>query len=181
MFRNFIKKNDSRKLSDNDGFILPGVGSFNSGMSELRKTGLDKTVLKLIDDKIKGMGICLGMQMLCDYSEEGDYKEKGLGIFKGKLRKLLKKNDKVPNMGWNKTSLSTTRRKMPVSSELNESFYYVHSYGLSAENDSDVVATFEHGKTKIAAAIYKDSILGVQFHPEKSQAAGLLLLKNYFS
>ena len=175
-------KHDSHALTQNDGFILPGVGSYNSGMKELRKTGLDETVYKLIEDKVRGLGICLGMQMLCETSEEGNYDENGLGIFKGKLTRLSTSNGKVPNMGWNNTKTTSSIHNCQSMEEcLNNTFYYVHSYALVTDNDEEVVATFTHGTKKATAAIYKESVLGVQFHPEKSQAAGLTLLKKFFS
>ena len=174
--------NASHKLAQGDGFILPGVGSFNSGMRELRKSGLDKTVYNLIDDNIKGMGICLGMQMLCETSEEGNNEEDGLGIFGGQLKRLSESNGKVPNMGWNNTKTTDSIYKCrSMEDNLNHTFYYVHSYALVTSHEEEVVATFAHGTKDATAAIYKESVLGVQFHPEKSQAAGLSLLKNFFS
>ena len=164
------------------GFILPGVGTFNSGMKEMRKRGLDNLVYKLRDKGVKGMGICLGMQMLCEKSAEDNYIEDGLGIFPGTFEKLSKTSDKVPNIGWNiTTSKASNTTNNSLESFLNETFYYVHSYGHKKVEDPNVISTFNHGKEKIAAALYGDNILGVQFHPEKSQGAGLALLNEYFN
>lgn len=174
-------EDDMNETINLNGFILPGVGAFNSGMIGMRRRGLDKVVNSLINKGIKGMGICLGMQMLCDWSEEDDFKEKGLGIFKGVVKKLQTKDGFVPNIGWNET-YKTDRDKNTIFSEYdNQSFYYVHSYSVHAENHINVVATYKHGKSKITSAIYKQGIIGLQFHPEKSQQHGLSLLKNYFS
>ena len=134
-----------------------------------------------IDKGVKGMGICLGMQILCDSSEEGG-KEKGLGIIKGTVKKLDSSEDKVPNMGWNKTLVKKTHRSTEkLKKILNGEYYYVHSYAVEVGNVKNRVASFNHGKVSATAAIYGDRILGVQFHPEKSQAQGLKLIKNYFS
>lgn len=174
----WCNKLDSENIDQKDGFILPGVGSFDAGMNTLRTTGLDEIVLEMYEKAIPGMGICLGMQMLCESSDEGKMGVKGLGIFKGNIEKLDTENDFVPNMGWNHTfSTAETEAK---DRYFGKSFYYVHSYGLNAKDKSDVIATFKHGSQDVTAAIKKDNLMGVQFHPEKSQAAGLAMLQNFF-
>ena len=164
-----------------DGFILPGVGSFDECMIEMRRRKLDKLVQLFIDKGVKGMGICLGMQILCNSSEEGK-KEDGLGIIRGTVKKLDSSEDKVPNMGWNKTvAKEDAQIDIEVKNILNGEYYYVHSYAVEVVNAKNKVASFNHGKFSATAAIYGDRILGVQFHPEKSQAKGLRLIQNYFS
>lgn len=174
------QKDDASNL-EITGFILPGVGTFNSGMENLRNRSLDKIVLDLVDKNIRGMGICLGMQMFCEGSEEDNFKQEGLGIFSGYARKLETKNDIVPNIGWVET-INTINEDIEMKESLfNGTFYYVHSYAVDASNNKDVVAQCKHGNQNITAAIYKHGILGVQFHPEKSQQMGMRLLQNYFS
>ena len=163
-----------------NGFILPGVGSFDKCMVQMRQRKLDKLVELFIDKGVKGMGICLGMQILCNSSEEGN-KEDGLGIIKGTVKKLNSLEDKVPNMGWNKTFVEEDAQiDGQIKDILNGEYYYVHSYAVEVVNAKNKVASFNHGKVSATAAIYSDRILGVQFHPEKSQAKGLELIKNYF-
>lgn len=157
------------------GFILPGVGSFDEGMKEIRKRELDKVVYRLLDEGIKGMGICLGMQMLCKTSEESKENIDGLGIIDGHVKKLDCNEDFVPNIGWNQTF---TRSKS--FDYLRGTFYYVHSYAVTTGVQELKTGYFMHGKDETVAAVHKSGILGVQFHPEKSQAAGLKLLKKYF-
>ena len=162
------------------GFILPGVGSFGPAMRSLRRKQLDLIVDRLIEKRCKGMGICLGMQMLCSSSEEDQFREPGLGYFSGAITKLPVKTAKVPHIGWSQTSCDIGKSQFKES--LNGIFYYIHSYAYSPpSNSSDVVASFSHGENRATAAIYKDNLLGVQFHPEKSQGLGLSLLKNYFT
>ena len=163
------------------GFILPGVGSFDKCMIEMRRRKLDKLIDMFINKNVKGLGICLGMQMLCDSSEEGG-EEKGLGIIKGVVRRLNSSEDKVPNMGWNRTYVDKeVETDLTMLDMLNNEYYYVHSYAVEVKEKKNKVASLYHGKEPITAAIYGDRILGVQFHPEKSQDAGLALIRNYFN
>lgn len=162
------------------GFILPGVGSFGPAMRSLRRKHLDVIVERLIEKRCKGMGICLGMQMLCASSEEDQFNEPGLGYFSGVIAKLPIKLAKVPHIGWSQTSCDVGNYQFREL--LNGAFYYIHSYAYCPPlNLSDVVASFSHGEIGATAAIYKDNLLGVQFHPEKSQGLGLTLLKKYFT
>ena len=164
-----------------DGFILPGVGSFDQCMIEMRRRKLDKLINTFIDKGIKGMGICLGMQILCEESEEG-ISEKGLGIIKGQVKKLNTKNDKVPNMGWNKTYCDKAKNNDKLKDIcLEGEYYYVHSFAVETTNEENRIGYFYHGGEPTTACIYGNNILGLQFHPEKSQSKGLTLIKNYFN
>jgi len=166
------------------GFVLPGVGSFQPAMRSLRDKNLDHVIYDLVERGIKGMGICLGMQMLAKASGEDSYVETGLEIFPGFVERINSKTLPVPNISWMET-YTTTDLDCNCSSlhhDLNGTFYYVHSYAYKAEKqDSSVVAKYLYGDQEITAAFYKENILGLQFHPEKSQSSGLTLLKNYFS
>ena len=128
-------------------------------MIEMRRRKLDKLLQLFIDKGVKGMGICLGMQILCDSSEEGG-KENGLGIIKGTVKKLDSSEDKVPNMGWNKTLVEEdVQIDGKIEKIMNGEYYYVHSYAVEVENTKNRVASFNHGKVSTTAAIYCDRIL----------------------
>lgn len=163
-----------------DGFILPGVGSFPSGMEKIKNRNLDNFIYSLINKGIPGMGICLGMQLLAKYGYEGGYQTKGLNLFEGDVKILPKfRKTKIPNIGWNDTSIS--RNEESWQTHLNNSFYYIHSYFVKLSNDKEELATINFGeKSKINVAMYKNKLLGVQFHPEKSQKQGLGLIRDYF-
>ena len=163
------------------GFILPGVGSFGCAMRSLRQRKLDSLIFKFLENKIPLMGICLGMQMLAEISEEDSYQEKGLGIFEGTIRKLDSSYGNVPHIAWSPTFAIDSEKKISFSENLNGVFYYIHSYIVVLKDNSFDFAFFGHGSLKVTAAIYKKGILGLQFHPEKSQQDGLVLIKNYFS
>ena len=163
-----------------DGFILPGVGSFPSGMKKIKNKNLDNLIYSLINKGIPGIGICLGMQLLAEYGNEGGIKTKGLNLFQGNVEILPKyKQAKIPNIGWNDTTLS--RNQESWQKHLNNPFYYVHSYFVNLTRNEEELATIDFArKLKINVAMYKNKLLGVQFHPEKSQKQGLELISDYF-
>ena len=164
-----------------DGFILPGVGSFDQCMVEMRKRSLERLIYTFVDKGIKGMGICLGMQILCETSEEGG-NEAGLGIIKGKVKRLNNEKEKVPNMGWNKTYCRDRVDDDKIKSLcLEGEYYYVHSYAVETSKEENEIGYFYHGGEPKTACIYGRNILGLQFHPEKSQSKGLKLIKDYFN
>lgn len=151
-----------------DKVIFPGVGEASSAMRKLIATGLDKVIPTL---KQPVLGICLGMQLMCSYSEEGD--TTGLGIFKDSVVKF-KGEVKVPQIGWNQiTNLKTDLFK---DIKENEYMYLVHSY--YAPLCDETISTSSYG-LEYSTALQKDNFYGVQFHPEKSSAAGEQLLKNF--
>ena len=161
-----------------DGFILPGVGSFSPAITSLRNRKLDHVIFDLIEKGTHGMGICLGMQMLVNSSEEGGEGEKGLGLFEGHVIKLPNNLEPVPRIGWSKTKSTTT--KPIIANLLSNDFYYLHSYAVKLDKPKEIAATFEHGHDNYVSAIYKPKLLGVQFHPEKSQEMGLRLIREFF-
>ena len=170
---------DPDEIKKADRMILPGVGAFGDAASELRERGLD-TVIK--EEALLGkplMGICLGMQLLFEKSlEYGEHE--GLGLVKGTVRPLegyLPEGYKIPQIGWN--SLTFHGEKHPVFRDVDEgSFvYFVHSYYGDADPDQ-LAATCEYGKT-VTAAVASGSVIGCQFHPEKSGETGLSILKAF--
>lgn len=167
------------ELCSAKAIVLPGVGAFRDGMRNLRRSGFVETLNKEIIEKKKPyLGICLGMQFLAEKSLEHGIHQ-GLGWIKGTVKKL-EPNDsrfKIPHMGWNnievadKSILFEGLKDDPV-------FYFVHSYHLDINEDEAISSFCWHGQ-KIIASIQKENIFGVQFHPEKSQTAGIKLLKNF--
>jgi len=162
------------------GFILPGVGSFGPAMKNMRKTGTDLLVKRYVQKGLKGLGICLGMQLLAANSEEDDFSERGLGIFRGSIRKLDSGIDKVPNIGWHNTE-SVNNAPKPLNTLLDGTFYYAHSFVYDNVDGDSVIATHRHGNSMVASSIYMPNLLGVQFHPEKSQYDGLNLIHSWFT
>ena len=158
-------------------YLLPGVGSFDHGITSLKKTLFFETLEKeVLENKKPILGICLGMQLLTNSSEEG--KEKGLCWIDAQTIKfdLEDKSLSIPHMGWNKTNPTNTN---DVFKNLEDNrFYFVHSYHVVCHDDKNILATANYGK-RFTCSIYKDNIYGVQFHPEKSHKFGMQLLKNF--
>jgi glutamine amidotransferase len=148
--------------------IFPGVGEASSAMHYLEERGLDKTIISL---KQPVLGICLGLQLMCRYSEEGD--TKCLGIFDAQVR-LFPPVDKIPHMGWN--NCLTLKGDLFKGISLDDDLYYVHNY--YAEISSDTLATCEY-ILSFSAAMNKDNFYATQFHPEKSAMTGEKILKNF--
>lgn len=169
--------NDINSIKNASKYLLPGVGSFDHGMNNLRKATFFETLEKeVLDNKKPILGICLGMQLLTKSSEEGT--EKGLGWIDAKTVKfdLQDKSLSIPHMGWNTT---VAKRKEMIFKGLEENrFYFVHSYYVVCSNEADILATTQYGN-KFSCSINKDNIYGVQFHPEKSHKFGMQLLKNF--
>lgn len=167
-------------LEKADRFILPGVGSFDAGMDLLNHSGLRKELDKQILEYRKPiLGICLGMQMLGEESEEG--KLKGLGYLEFKCKKLCFEKDtklKVPHMGWDYVEIMRKGNTLIKDFYEPSKFYFVHSYYAVCEHTENILMTCEYGE-KITAAVFKQNIYGVQFHPEKSHKYGKKLFENF--
>lgn len=160
-----------------DGLILPGVGSFGDAMASLRERGLDKVIESEVKKGKPLFGICLGLQLLFEESEESPG-VKGLGLLKGKIQKIPKKEGiKVPHMGWNSLEI---KNKSGIFENVNdgEFVYFVHSYYLTADNESEVSARTFYS-VPIDAAVCCENISAVQFHPEKSGECGLKMLRSF--
>jgi len=169
--------NDKESIKKADKVVLPGVGAFADAMKSLKETGIMDTVYEVINEGKPFLGICLGMQLLFDYSEEGDM-PKGLGILKGAIRLIpVDKNLKVPQIGWNSLNI-VKESKLFTGIPTNSFVYFVHSYYLQAGNREDVIATTHYG-IDIDVAVNRDNIYAVQFHPEKSGEVGLKILDNF--
>ena len=169
---------DRKAIANADAVVLPGVGAFSAAMESLKKAGMVDLVRRTIDENRLFLGICLGMQLLFDYSEEGGDRVDGLGIFKGSIRQLPQDIGlKVPHMGWNSLK---TRGDSPLFKDLSADpyVYFVHSYYLEAADREIVAATTEYG-VRVDAAIGRERAYATQFHPEKSGEVGLEILKNW--
>jgi glutamine amidotransferase len=162
--------------------ILPGVGAFDETMKSLNDSGF-RSLLdeKVLYDKIPILGICVGMQILAEGSEEGELE--GLGWIKGFVKKFdVTKLDflpKVPHLGWNSID-STVDSKLLKGIDFSHGFYFIHSYYFCCNNLSDVLTTTHYGGA-FASSINRENIYGTQFHPEKSHANGIQLLKNFYT
>lgn len=167
---------EPEKILTADKVILPGVGSFGDAMEKLHKYELVPVIKEVTGRKTPFLGICLGLQLLFESSEESPGVE-GLGLLKGKIVRIPEVNgQKVPHMGWNSLKFPKQGRLFEGISE-DSYVYFVHSYYLKAEEDI-VTATTEYGIT-IHASVEKDNIFACQFHPEKSSDTGLRILKNF--
>ena len=173
-----IVTNDPQKLITADGIVLPGVGSFDPAMQKLRATNLEQPIKDAIASGKPFLGICLGMQILFESSEEGQ--EKGLGVIQGCVKRFsAEPNLTIPHMGWNQLQLS--QANCPLWQDLGASpwMYFVHSYYTAPIDHSVTAATTTHGSQTVTVAIAKDNLMAVQFHPEKSSTDGIHLLANF--
>ncbi len=170
---------DKQQLLNADKVILPGVGHFGDAMNKLHQYDLVEVVKDIIAKKTPFLGICLGMQMLFEHSEEGGGIE-GLSILEGEILRIPDNPGiKIPHMGWN--SLTIREGSKLYNGISQDSYvYFVHSYYLKAKNRCDIAAT-THYSTLIDASVEKDNIFGCQFHPEKCGEVGLKILKNFAS
>jgi len=169
------------EIESADKLILPGVGAFDETILKLNANGFREILdRKVLNHKIPVLGICVGMQMLADSSEEGQLP--GLGWIHGRVRKFDKtripNKPKIPHLGWNSINVE---KISPIMQDIvcDEGFYFIHSYYFECDNTDDVLCTTEYGDYTFHSAINRANIYGVQFHPEKSQDNGIQLLKNF--
>jgi glutamine amidotransferase len=170
-----VVTSDERALRDAERLVLPGVGAFRACMEALTARGFDRLVRERVNEGAPLLGVCVGMQMLFEESEEFGATS-GLGLLRGRVRRFPE-GERVPQVGWNQVEW----RKAHALAEGVEGgtfFYFVHSYFCDAAEDEDVLGVTEYG-ARYASVVARANVCGVQFHPEKSQAAGLRLLKNF--
>ncbi|MFA5164407.1 MAG: imidazole glycerol phosphate synthase subunit HisH [Candidatus Omnitrophota bacterium] len=172
-----IVSDRARDILKADKLVFPGVGAFRDAMSELKSRKLIDPIMEFIDCGKPFLGLCLGLQLLFDRSEEAA-SCKGLGLVKGKVLKFRSKKLKIPHMGWNQ--LSGIRKGCPLFRGIPEGsyVYFVHSYYALPEDKASVSAYTDYG-VKFASAIWSDNVYATQFHPEKSQALGLKIMRNF--
>ena len=171
--------NDVERIGNATKLILPGVGHFSNGMKKLIELGI-KDILqkKVMIERIPILGICLGMQLFGNFSEEGNVE--GLGWIDADIVKFTINGDKkfkVPHMGWNTLAIQKTNSLL---SDINpdDEFYFVHSYFMICKNEKDILSKTKY-KEEFVSAIQRKNIYGTQFHPEKSHKNGLQILKNF--
>jgi imidazole glycerol-phosphate synthase subunit HisH len=168
--------NDERTLRAAERLVLPGVGAFGACMKELRARGFDELVRARAAEGTPILGICVGMQMLFDESEEFG-ETPGLGLLRGSVRRF-EHDLHIPHVGWNQ--IRARDRSHPLLEGIDDGvfFYFVHSYYCVAEDQRDVLGITDYGAS-YASVVARANVCGVQFHPEKSQMSGLRLLKNF--
>lgn len=182
----YSSENVNLKISDNpneiknsDKIILPGVGHFGTACSNIDKLGLREVIRFMVTEKQTPiLGICLGMQLLFNKSEEANSESKGLGFFNEDVKKLKTGNERVPHVGFNHVNFEPSSQ---MSKNLtSHDFYFVHNYGILKKPNNGIVSIAKHN-SKIIASIEHNNIWGTQFHPEKSQRNGLQLLGNFLN
>ncbi|MBW4574483.1 MAG: imidazole glycerol phosphate synthase subunit HisH [Aphanothece sp. CMT-3BRIN-NPC111] len=167
-----------REIDRADAVVLPGVGAFDPAVQQLRSRGLVEPIRGAIASGKPFLGICLGMQILFESSEEGV--EPGLGIVAGTVRRFRSEPGlTIPHMGWNQ--LQITQPESPLWNQLSSPswVYFVHSYYVHPTEPQVQAATVRHGSQNVTAAITRDNLMAVQFHPEKSSSTGLQILSNF--
>lgn len=168
---------DAEKILSADRVILPGVGAFGDAMENIRRTRLDQVIRRVVDEGKPFLGICLGLQLLFERSEEAPGVE-GLGILKGEILRIPESEGlKIPHMGWNSLHLENDGRLFRGIEEQSY-VYFVHSYYLKAADEKIVKASTEYC-THIHASVEQGNVFACQFHPEKSSEVGLHILKNF--
>ncbi|MBQ1688690.1 MAG: imidazole glycerol phosphate synthase subunit HisH [Lachnospiraceae bacterium] len=169
---------DQKVLLEADHVILPGVGAFEDAMEKLHRYDLVDTIHAIVKQGTPFLGICLGLQLLFERSDESEHDVAGLGILPGEILKIPKKGDlKIPHMGWNAIQIKENAKLFKGIPNLSY-VYFVHSYYLHAKREEDVAATTEYC-THIHASVEAGNVFACQFHPEKSGEIGLQILKNF--
>lgn len=171
----YIISSEKKDLLAVDALIVPGVGSFRDAMLRLSEDGLSETIIEFAQSGKPLLGICLGMQLLFEDSDENGYTE-GLKLLPGSVRRFPGKTYKVPHMGWNKLQFV---KPSPLTDGLDEDFvYFVHSYFVDANNSEVLLAKASYYE-EVSAVVGQNNIYGMQFHPEKSSKLGMALLANF--
>ncbi|MFS0655182.1 imidazole glycerol phosphate synthase subunit HisH [Bacillus sp. 179-C3.3 HS] len=176
----YLVSSDVNELKQADAYVLPGVGSFRDAMQLLKQTGLETFIHQIVQEGKLLFGICLGMQLLFEESEEAGM-TKGLGLLKGRVVRLQDHDQngqrvKVPHMGWNEL---TFHQPSPLFDGVSEGYaYFVHSYYVSDMEQEEKLASATYG-VQVPAIVGKGNVFGAQFHPEKSSTTGMALLKQF--
>lgn len=167
---------DAEELRKAHGLVVPGVGAFKKAMENLKNLNLIKPIIEFIEKGKPFLGICLGLQLLFSGSEEFGWQQ-GLSIFRGRVIRFKEANLKIPHIGWNAIRI---KKKIPIFEGVADGayFYFVHSYYPVPEDEAIVAATTRYG-LEFTSAISYGNLFALQFHPEKSQAVGLQIIKNF--
>lgn len=170
---------DPNQIKKASALVLPGVGAFRDAIKSLKAKKIDKELIKAIEAGKSFLGICLGMQLLFSFSEEGGL-FRGLNIISGKVKRFPD-SVKCPHLGWNKIKFTyNSNNTNPIFRDIPDEsyFYFVHSYYCEVDNQKIIYSTTDYGSA-FPSSIWKDNLFGVQFHPEKSSKQGLKILKNF--
>lgn len=167
---------DIRKIVNSERIILPGVGKFDEGVSNLKKLNLDKVIVEQVKNGKPILGICLGMQLLGNSSEEG--RLNGLGLINFETVKFRNIGLKIPHMGWEQIKIEQSESSLLNGVDEKFRFYFVHSYHVVCNNKKNVIVSATYGY-EFTAGVQNDNVYGVQFHPEKSRCFGMKLLENF--
>jgi len=167
---------DAQAIAGAPALVLPGVGAFGAAMERLERTGLREALLARIREGVPFLGVCLGLQVLLEGSEE-DPGVAGLGLVPGEVR-ALPETVKVPHIGWNQVDVSTDSDLFDGIVD-GSAFYFVHGYAAVPKSPGDVLGVTDYDGVKFVSAIEKDNVAGVQFHPEKSSSLGLRFYQNF--
>lgn len=171
---------DPETIARSQKIILPGVGAFDRAAAILRTTGLRDALVTAAASGTPVLGICLGMQLLLDGSEEGESAEQGLGLIPGRVvalpPEIREQGLRIPHMGWN--AITRVGRDSFPSVADGDRFYFVHSYHAVPDDDAHLLATAQHG-IDFTAMVHRDNVLGAQFHPEKSHRTGMAMLADF--
>lgn len=176
-----ILTRDKDSIMNSEGLILPGVGAFSHGMENLHKYNLVEIIYDFVKTKKPFMGICLGMQMLMDESEEFG-NTKGLGLISGKVMKLPENDNwKLPHISWNEIYKNEISWENTILQDIEEKtdMYFVHSYAVTTEDRSNILSITEYSSYKFCSSVKNNNIYGCQFHPEKSGEKGLKIINNF--
>lgn len=171
-------------INDSCAMIIPGVGAFRHGMENLERIKLIEPILKFVSSGRLVLGICLGMQMMMETSEEFG-KTDGLKLIKGNVQKIdltLSDQHRLPHIGWNSISPGKKEKwdnTILCDIDQNDRVYFLHSYAVSPDNEDHILALTKYGDCEFVASIQSENVLGCQFHPEKSGEIGLKILKNF--
>lgn len=173
-----IVTDSAQVLAQADGILLPGVGAWDPTLQSIRSHHLEQPIRAAIASGKPFLGICMGLQVLFEGSEEG--RDPGLGIVPGYVRKFQPEADiRIPHMGWNQLHLTQPQSPLWAATPEASWMYFVHSYYVDPTDRALLAATITHGTQTVAAAIAQDNLMAVQFHPEKSSDAGMALLANF--
>ena len=170
--------NEQRNIQKFDIIILPGVGAYHEAMKKLRDTKIILSIEQALNKNKNFLGICLGMQLLFEESEEFGV-TKGIGFFSGKVENFNKYNvEKQTFIGWNRVKFEKKKMLIQEKNLQNSAFYFVHSFFVKCKNKEIEIGTSLNGKLNFSSIVKKDNVIAFQFHPEKSGHGGLILLKN---
>ena len=171
---------DISQINKADKVIVPGVGAFEDAMGKMNRYHLTETLRKVAESGTPIMGICLGLQLFFERSDESEHDVEGLGLLSGEIVRFPEKEGyKIPHMGWNSLKINPSSRLLKGIPE-DTYVYFVHSYYLQAKHEEDVAATTDY-IVNVHAAVEHDNVFATQFHPEKSGDVGLEILKNFVS